>query len=137
MKYGIAVKAFIVNDKEELLILKRDPNDVYKPGKWDNPGGKLEKDEDLIAGLKRETKEETNLDIEIILPLNVKTIKINEEMIVSLIIFLCKPKSEKIILSEEHTEYKWVSIKDKKEIGKLEEYLIEDIQKYKELKKRV
>ena len=56
-----AAKAFIVHD-EKLLLLKRRPNDVHKPGEWDIPGGRLDPGENPFTGLERETKEETELE---------------------------------------------------------------------------
>jgi len=38
-------------------------------GKWICPGGKLEEGETIEEGIKREVKEETNLDIELTRPL--------------------------------------------------------------------
>jgi len=41
--FRIAVKSFIVNEKNELLLIKRRDDDVHKPGAWEIPGGRLEK----------------------------------------------------------------------------------------------
>ena len=50
----------IENDK--ILLVKR-AFDPFK-GEWAVPGGRIEDDEDAIACLKREMKEETGLDVE-------------------------------------------------------------------------
>ena len=57
MNPSLAVKSFIVNNKGELLIIKRDSNDVHCAGNWEIPGGRLDPGEDPFEGLKRETKE--------------------------------------------------------------------------------
>ena len=38
MNHGIAVKSFIINSNNELLLIKRRSNDVHSPGQWDIPG---------------------------------------------------------------------------------------------------
>ena len=53
---GVGVGAFILNEKKELLLLKR----LSSPEKgcWSIPGGKLEMFETLKDATIRETKEE-------------------------------------------------------------------------------
>ncbi len=52
----------VIIEKGKLLLIKR----AAQPGKgeWAVPGGRIELDEDAIGCLKREMKEETNLDVE-------------------------------------------------------------------------
>ncbi len=104
-----AVKAFIVKENK-LLLLKRRPNDVHKPGEWDIPGGRLDLGEDPFEGLKRETKEEIDCDIEIIMPIDVHFFTRGDGQKIQMTIFICKPINENIKLSEEHTEYQWVDL---------------------------
>lgn len=61
----LAVGAFIVNDNNEILIVKKSEAEHIDAGLWTIPGGKIEPDEAILDGLKREVKEEVNLDIEI------------------------------------------------------------------------
>lgn len=114
--FRLAVKAFIVNQKRQLLIIKRRPNDVHKPGVWDLPGGRLELGENPFDGLKRETKEEINLGIEILNPLQIHHFTRDDGQKITMIVFLCKSSISKVRLSEEHTDYKWVSIDDAKSL---------------------
>lgn len=104
-----AAKAFIVKDGA-VLLLKRRPNDVHCPAAWDIPGGRLNLGESPYLGLARETKEETGLEIEIQKPLDVHFFTREDGQVITLMIFLCSPKSEEITLSEEHTEYQWLKL---------------------------
>jgi 8-oxo-dGTP diphosphatase len=106
-----AAKAFIVSDNK-LLMMKRRMNDVHKPGQWDIPGGRLELGENPFDGLMRETQEETGLDIEIVMPIDVRFFERDDNQKIQLTIFICKPKSQDIKLSDEHTEYKWIDLND-------------------------
>lgn len=104
-----AAKAFIVRDGK-LLLIKRRPNDPHKPNAWDIPGGRLELGEDPFEGLKRETKEETQLQIEIIMPISLQHFIRDDGQTITLTIYLCKVLNDNITLSEEHTEYRWVEL---------------------------
>lgn len=126
-----AAKAFIVKEGK-LLLLKRRPNDVHKPGAWDIPGGWLEPGESPFDGLKREALEEAGMEIDIIMPLEVQYFTRDDGQKITMIIFLCAPKSEKIVLSEEHTEYKWADLKSSKD--EFPEWVLKVIENYNKLK---
>jgi 8-oxo-dGTP diphosphatase len=113
--FRIAVKAFIINDEGKLLLIKRRSNDVHAAGVWEIPGGRLDLGEDPFAGLKRETKEETNLDIEVMNPLKIDHFTREDGQKITMLIFLCKPLSNKIKLSEEHTDFVWEELNKAKE----------------------
>ena len=70
-KMGIGVGILILNEKNELLLGLRndDPekadSELHLEGTWTMPGGKLEFGESFEEAGKRETKEETNIDVEL------------------------------------------------------------------------
>jgi len=107
----LAVKSFIIKDNK-LLLLKRADNNPHLPENWEPPGGRLELGEDHFEGLERETKEEVNLDIEIGHPLTVRHFVREDQQTVTLINFLCKLKSNQLILSDEHSDYGGVEVND-------------------------
>jgi len=112
--FRVSVKSFIIDENNKLLILKRDPNDVHKPSAWELPGGRLDLGEDPAEGIRRETKEETGLDVQVLNPLSIKHFTREDGQVITMIIFLCKPFSKSVILSKEHTEYDWMEIKKEK-----------------------
>jgi len=71
---GIGVFALILNNKNQILLLKRN-NKNY----WERPGGKIEYGENIFSALKREILEETGIQIKTINKLN-NPIYINEEI---------------------------------------------------------
>ena len=109
--FSNAAKALIVKNGK-LLLLKRRTNDPHSPGTWDNPGGRLRPGENPYTGLQRETKEETGLDIEVGMPINVHYFTRDDGQQITLIIFVCKLIGGEMKLSEEHTEYEWKSSTD-------------------------
>ena len=52
-----------IKKKNKFLILLRSRLEHPKPLHWDFPGGRLEDNEDPIAGIKREVKEETCCEV--------------------------------------------------------------------------
>lgn len=59
-RHSVSVAAVIVNDDGEVLLTQRADN-----GHWEPPGGVLELEESIEAGLRREVREETGLEVEI------------------------------------------------------------------------
>lgn len=114
MDSQVAVKAVIQNEAGKFLV-------VREGERWQAVGGRLEKGEKLEVGLRRETEEETGIvDLEV-----GKVIHVDEwfakpegklKHIVALF-FLCKVKSVKIRLSEEHQEFKWVNVDELDDFG--------------------
>jgi len=118
LNHNIAAKALLVNENNEILCLKRRPNDVHQPGTWDFPGGRLEEGESPFEGLKRECIEEIQLDIDVQNPLTIHHFTRQDGQKITMICFLCKltDDEQEVKLSEEHTEYKWLPIDEAKEI---------------------
>ena len=57
-------KVVIIDDHNRVLMLKRSNYMDKYAGEWDLPGGHIRVGEDFLVGMKREVKEETNLDVE-------------------------------------------------------------------------
>ncbi len=128
---SLAVKALIVH-KGNILLVKRQPNDPQKPGMWEFPGGRLNVGEDPFDGLKREVKEETNIDIDVLQPTTVSHFTRADKQVITLITFFCKAKTTGVKLSEEHTDYKWSPISECK--ATLGEFFHKDVDAYNRLK---
>lgn len=110
MDFKIAVKAFIVKNGKLLLVQR--PRDVkHKPGVWDIPGGRLEVWESPFDGLKREVREEIGVNsLDIRLPLQIQHFTRDDGQKITMLIFLATFGEDKVVLSQEHTEFKWVSL---------------------------
>jgi 8-oxo-dGTP diphosphatase len=63
----VAVGAVIEDDNGGILLVKHKPErGGFWQGKWICPGGELELGETIGEGIKREVKEETGLEIELV-----------------------------------------------------------------------
>lgn len=110
----INVTCAIIFFDNKILVTQRSEK-MKLPLKWEFPGGKLEDGESEIDCIKREIKEEVNIEIEILEKISNSiydygTFKIN------LIPFISKYVSGEIILSE-HKDYKLL---DKSELLNLD-----------------
>ena len=66
----VAVGAVIEDRDGRILLVKHVPErGGFWQGKWICPGGGLESGETIEAGIKREVKEETQLEIDLVAPL--------------------------------------------------------------------
>ncbi len=103
----VGQKAFI--DKDGEILVLTDPQLGI-----DLPGGKIkERELDLVEALKREVKEETDLEIEIGELFTTWMIEFppdhRNQGKVFLVGYKCKYISGDVTLSDEHTEYKWIN----------------------------
>ena len=115
-KLFVAGKAFISHNKKILIIREsKKYKDRTTIGKYDIPGGRMEPGEKFTDALIREVKEETGLNIEIGNPFAVNEwhpILNNELCQVIGIFFECKSETDKVELSEDHDDFKWINAKD-------------------------
>jgi ADP-ribose pyrophosphatase len=63
---GVGCGCVIINDKNEVLLVKRSNQSKMEPGLWSRPGGTVEFGETVEEALKREIKEELDIEIEIL-----------------------------------------------------------------------
>ena len=108
IKFHITVKDIVIYH-HKILILKRVRPSRDGLGYWEFPGGGLEYGETPHQALIRELKEETNLDIKILKPVYTFTAIRNNYQTVG-IGFLCIPTHNQVTISNEHTDYKFVTI---------------------------
>ena len=100
----IASVEAIISKGNSLLFLRRQ-NSPAK-GQWWFPGGRIRKGETLEEALYREVKEETGLEVIESKLINVYS-RIFDGRHDIAIAYLCKCKGDKIILNNEHSEYKY------------------------------
>jgi len=62
---------FLVNDKDEVLLLKRGMTAPWMPGKWNLPGGTVDPGETPIEAAVREAQEEASVTPLDLLPISV------------------------------------------------------------------
>ncbi len=106
--FGVALKA-VIWQNGKFLILKRSKPSSNHADLWEFPGGGLEIGEKHEIALVREILEETSLSAKPIKPLSVWDAKRRDGVQVLGVTFLCDYLSGEVVLSEEHTDYAWIS----------------------------
>ncbi|KKP94807.1 MAG: Hydrolase, NUDIX family [Candidatus Moranbacteria bacterium GW2011_GWD2_36_12] len=130
MKFGVAVKGIVRKDGK-ILIVKRAESDNHRPNNWETVGGGIDENETPHEALMREVMEEAGLDVKIVEPFNVFSFKKDDGEIKIGITFLCDWINGEVVLSEEHSEHKWI---EPDEFANFESVpsLHEEIKKYSE-----
>lgn len=113
-------------DKPELfLALKRSPNSPSRPNDWDLAGGNVLFGELHEDSLRKEIDEEANLKVGALIPVQVITTYDSKKAIYNIFNgFYCKAKNNKVKISDEHSEYRWIKKEEFANL-KLAQYLID------------
>lgn len=106
----VVVTGIIKNNENKFLIVKRKEKEDIHGGFWVFPGGKVEENEDIFTALKREIKEEVGLDIlDERKQISDYEYERPDGSITFGSCFLVKVVNDKVSLSEDFDNYKWVT----------------------------
>jgi len=127
IKLQVGVKIFLKNKEGKYLILRRN-TEKYKDvrGEWDIVGGRIDPGSKLIDNLRREVKEETQLEIlgEPVL-IFAQDIIPNEEKHVVRLTYVGETHGEPALDTSENIDYKWLSLDGLKTQENLDIYVKE------------
>jgi 8-oxo-dGTP diphosphatase len=96
-------------------LLKKSSSEDVTPNSYDIPGGRIEFGEELEDSLIREVREETGLNVKPLYPTNAWTFMTSDDFQLVGITFLAQYVSGEILLSDEHTQFEWISAEEIKE----------------------
>ncbi|MFM7014866.1 MAG: (deoxy)nucleoside triphosphate pyrophosphohydrolase [Bacteroidota bacterium] len=107
----VEVVAAIIQHNDKILCVQRGENKLpYISKKYEFPGGKIELGESKEETIKREIKEELNMDIKVV----EEFITVNHQypdFNLTMHSFICDCDSPELTLTE-HIDYKWLSISE-------------------------
>lgn len=106
------ILAFVCNGKKFLLLRNNFKDPAHGGDYWFTVTGSVEFDESVEDAVKREVKEETNLDIFEIFNLKWSSIYSWSGADYSENNFLSFVKKGIVILNEEHVDYEWLNLDD-------------------------
>lgn len=107
--YHAVVDVFVVNENNEVLLVKRSKDKEVYPCMWESgAGGSVKAGETFIEAARRELYEETKISQKGLIPIGIDISKIS----IYTEYFLRVYNNTNIILSDESICYKWVSFND-------------------------
>ena len=112
LTHELAVNAYLIRHGFFLLLKRNKP-----PLIWGPPGGRLKRQEDPIDGLVREVYEETGQFVNVLEPVTTWFGNFNGRRLLSLD-YLCTTSCSDVKLSSEHSDYRWLTLKELKATGK-------------------
>ena len=113
--YGLTMRG-LLKEQEKILILKRHPKSNTNPNCWELVGGKVDPGEDFDKALIREFNEETNLKIKIGDLIGAVQEDFPHKRTVAIVMNV-EVLSGEIKISDEHIDWKWVSIDEIKKLN--------------------
>jgi ADP-ribose pyrophosphatase YjhB (NUDIX family) len=108
----LAIGAVVIDmraDGPHVLLARR--GRPPREGEWSLPGGKLEEKETLVAGVVREVREETGLDVRVERLVDVVEI-IDETFHYVILDYLCTPVGGALCAGDDCAEVLWVPVYD-------------------------
>ncbi len=122
----VGVKVFLKKGNSYLLVKRSQEKYKGAKGSWDIVGGRIEPGTELIENLKREVKEETQLEItsEPLL-ITAQDIIPNPEKHVVRLTYIAETIGEPLLDTSENVEYRWLTLKEMQEQDDLDIYVKE------------
>jgi len=105
-RHSVSVAGVITDDDGRALLIRR--RDTLH---WEPPGGVLELDEAIEAGLRREVREETGLTIE---PVALTGVYKNMARGIVALVFRCKVVSGHLTVNDEVSGFQWATLEEVK-----------------------
>lgn len=116
----VGVKVLIKNSEGKLLMLKRLEEKYGKIyGLWDIVGGRIDAGSGLIENLKREVREETQLELASLPRLIAAQDILSPERHVVRLTYVARADGEPVLDLSENIDYRWVTFEEFSSMGDL------------------
>ncbi|MCU1529431.1 MAG: hydrolase [Frondihabitans sp.] len=101
-KHSVSVAGIVIRDDGRILAIQRRDNQHWEP-----PGGVLELDETFEAGVRREVREETGVEVEVE---RLSGVYKNLPRGIVAMVFRCHPRSEAVSSTDEASRIGWLTV---------------------------
>jgi 8-oxo-dGTP diphosphatase len=103
-RHSVSVAGVVVDRAGRALLIRRHDN-----AHWEAPGGVLELDETIEAGVQREVKEETGLDVD---PVALTGVYKNMSRGIVALVFRCQATNGELRTNDEVTAFYWATAEE-------------------------
>lgn len=101
----VTQRGVLFRNDGQVLVVRRESD-----GGWELPGGRLDRHEDTLDGLRREIVEETTLNPNIITPVHTVAWRNDADNGRFAVYYYCSVSDSSVELSPEHDAYDWKSV---------------------------
>jgi len=108
-RHSVSVAGVLTDDQGRALLIRR--RDTLH---WEPPGGVLELEEDIEAGLRREVREETGLTVQ---PVALTGVYKNMVRGIVALVFRCEVLNGQLTLNDEVSGFQWATPAEIKEMA--------------------
>jgi len=106
-------KIAIFDSQNRALIVKRASGTSWMPGKWSLVGGHVEEGETAEEGMRRETKEETSLDLGSMDLISVDTIQMEgKDDLANIHFYATREFTGDVTLDYENDDFAWIAMEE-------------------------
>ena len=113
--YTLVLRGVLQDPKGRFLLMQRSSQSKGWLGKWEFPGGKVDRGEELTEALIREWKEETGLSVVPVACMDVFDWEREHDRILYFV-FRMRAKSFKVKRSAEHDDFGWFTASQMKKL---------------------
>ncbi|WP_394190077.1 NUDIX hydrolase [Paenisporosarcina quisquiliarum] len=112
--YRVSVEIILMHE-DKILLTKRSTESVVAPGVWNVPAGKVKFNEIPAEAAIREVKEETNMDLQGLKEIHVRTFEGQTasepiyRLLYTYVVNISEQQLKNFQLNEEHSESRWVT----------------------------
>ncbi|MDL0118818.1 NUDIX hydrolase [Halobacterium salinarum] len=107
LRATVTQRGVVFAPNDDILVVQRATD-----GGWELPGGRVDRNEDAVAGLQRELSEETGLTPDVVTPVHTLVWHNNDGNGRFGVYYYCRSRQRSVSLSTEHDDYAWEPARD-------------------------
>lgn len=103
LRATVSIRAAVCTPRDTVLTIRRSSD-----GGWELPGGRIHESESIPDCLRRETAEETGLDVTVHHPVEATSWRNDADQGRLAVYYYCTAEQRAVSVSEEHTDAAWL-----------------------------
>ena len=108
-RFVVGVSVYALDGTDRILLLRRVKGSDFEAGNWEPVSGRVEPGEDIRGTAERELFEETRLEATRMIPFETFSFERRPGEVLHGVAMLARVARTEVVLSSEHTAFRWVS----------------------------